>query len=58
MSNHLAERQTPTDTVAKSIRRLCVPLVLFWLAVAGLTNALVPQLEVGRRRAQRGVELA
>ena len=29
-----------------SIRWLAVPIVLFWLAVAAITNALVPQLEV------------
>ena len=34
-----------TDRVAKWIRRLCVPIVLFWVAVAALTNVLVPQLE-------------
>ena len=45
MSNHLAERQTFTDRVAKSIRWLCVPIVLLWVAVAALTNVLVPQLE-------------
>ncbi|ART67387.1 MMPL family RND transporter [Mycobacterium dioxanotrophicus] len=32
--------------VAKTIRRLSVPIVLFWLAVAAITNVLVPQLEV------------
>ncbi|MGV0794335.1 MMPL/RND family transporter [Mycolicibacterium sp. XJ1819] len=46
MSQHLAEHPTTTDTVAKWIRRLCVPIVLFWVAIAALTNALVPQLEV------------
>ncbi|MGV0602462.1 MMPL family transporter, partial [Mycolicibacterium pulveris] len=46
MSSHLAEHKTATDTVAKWIRRLCVPIVLFWLAIAALTNVLVPQLEV------------
>ena len=45
MSNHLAERPTTTDRVAKWIRRLCVPIVLFWLAITILSNALVPQLE-------------
>ncbi len=45
MSNHLAERQTFTDRVAKSIRWLCVPIVMLWVAVAALTNVLVPQLE-------------
>ncbi|GAS88105.1 MMPL/RND family transporter [Mycolicibacterium brisbanense] len=34
------------QTVAKTIRRLSVPIVLFWLAVAAITNVLVPQLEV------------
>src|SRR5829696_6703111 len=45
MSNHLAERATTTDRLAKCIRRLCVPIVLFWVAVAALSNVLVPQLE-------------
>ncbi|HET6732590.1 RND family transporter [Mycobacterium sp.] len=45
MSTHLAERLTTTDRVAKWIRRLCVPIVLFWVAVAALSNVLVPQLE-------------
>jgi RND superfamily putative drug exporter len=45
MSNHLAERHTFTDSFAKWIRRLCVPIVIFWVAVAALTNVLVPQLE-------------
>ncbi|OBK70969.1 hypothetical protein A5651_20175 [Mycobacterium sp. 1274761.0] len=34
-----------TDHVATWIRRLCVPIVLFWVAVAALSNVLVPQLE-------------
>ena len=46
MSTQLAERPTTTDRVAKWIRRLCVPIVLFWVAVAALSNVLVPQLEV------------
>ncbi|WP_110917403.1 RND family transporter, partial [Mycolicibacterium holsaticum] len=45
MSTHLADTPTKTDNVAKWLRRLCVPIVLFWLAVAALTNVLVPQLE-------------
>ena len=48
MSNQLAERQSFTDRVATSIRWVCVPIVIVWVAVAGLTNALVPQLESGR----------
>jgi putative drug exporter of the RND superfamily len=45
MSQHVAERPTMTDRVARWIRWLCVPIVLFWVAVAALTNVLVPQLE-------------
>ena len=45
MSHHVAERPTMTDRVAKWIRWVCVPIVLFWVAVAALTNVLVPQLE-------------
>jgi putative drug exporter of the RND superfamily len=46
MSHHVEERpRTTTDRVARWIRWLCVPIVLFWVAVAALTNALVPQLE-------------
>ncbi|WP_101948048.1 RND family transporter [Mycobacterium sp. 3519A] len=45
MSQHLAERATATNRVAKWVRRLCVPIVLFWLAIAAITNVFVPQLE-------------
>ena len=31
--------------VARLIRRLCVPIALFWLALAALTNTSVPPLE-------------
>ena len=41
----LAERQSMTDRAAQTIRVLCVPIVMFWVAVAALTNVLVPQLE-------------
>ena len=35
--------------VAKIIRTLCIPIAIFWLALAASTNALVPPLEeVGR----------
>ncbi|HTF10794.1 MAG TPA: MMPL family transporter, partial [Asanoa sp.] len=46
MTIHQAERQSTTNRAAKTIRWLCVPIVLFWLAVAALTNVLMPQLEV------------
>jgi RND superfamily putative drug exporter len=44
-NTHQAEKTTFTDRVAKWIRPLCVPIVIFWVAVAALTNVLVPQLE-------------
>ena len=46
MSELQEARTSFTDRFAKWIRRLSVPIVLFWLVVAGITNALVPQLEV------------
>ncbi|AEV76796.1 putative RND superfamily drug exporter [Mycolicibacterium rhodesiae NBB3] len=46
MTTHQEERTSLTDRIAKWIRWLSVPIVLFWLAIAGITNALVPQLEV------------
>ena len=46
MNNHQESRGSFTDRTAKRIRWLSVPILLFWLVVAGLTNALVPQLEV------------
>ncbi|MGA5464429.1 RND family transporter [Mycobacterium sp. NPDC050041] len=45
MSQHLAERPAKTDRVARWIRRLAIPIVLAWVAIAALTNVLVPQLE-------------
>ena len=54
MRHHIAEaaeRPTITDHVARWIRRLCVPIAIFWVAVAVLSNVLVPQLEkVGEER--------
>jgi RND superfamily putative drug exporter len=32
--------------MSRWVRRLCVPIVLFWLATAAITNVFVPQLEV------------
>ncbi|MBP1819343.1 MMPL family transporter [Mycobacterium sp. OAE908] len=45
MSHYVADRPTLTNRVAKWIRWFCVPIVLFWVAVAALTNVFVPQLE-------------
>ena len=41
MSNH----QLPRSSLAQWIRRLSVPIALFWLALAAITNVVVPQLE-------------
>ena len=46
MSNHQEPRGSLTDRIAQTIRWLSVPIVLFWLAVAAITNVVVPQLEV------------
>ena len=32
--------------MARIIRRLAVPIVLLWVAIAALTNVFAPQLEV------------
>src|SRR5271154_7455851 len=45
MSDHLAEQPTASDPVATWIRRLRVPIVLFWMFLATATNVFVPQLE-------------
>jgi len=41
MSNH----RPPPRSLAHVIRRLSVPILLFWLAVAAITNIVVPPLE-------------
>lgn len=50
MSDHrVADRVESSlegSRTARNIRRLAVPIVLVWVAVAALTNATVPQLEV------------
>ena len=46
MSNHQAPDRSFPHTIARTIRLLSVPIVLLWLAVAAISNALVPQLEV------------
>ena len=46
MSDHHVPRRSFPHTIARTIRWLSVPIVLFWLAVAALTNVLVPQLEM------------
>jgi RND superfamily putative drug exporter len=46
MSNPDIARRSLPHTIARTIRWLSVPIVLFWLAVAVFSNVLVPQLEV------------
>ncbi|MFZ0831861.1 MAG: MMPL family transporter [Mycobacterium sp.] len=45
MSDGHNPRRTFGEKIAQTIRWLSVPIVLFWLAVAAITNALVPPLE-------------
>ena len=45
MSDQDVARRSFTDRFAQTIRWLSVPIVLFWLAIAAITNVLVPQLE-------------
>jgi RND superfamily putative drug exporter len=50
MSEHRVEDPAQDSVhgsrVAHWIRRLCVPIVLLWVAIAALTNIGAPQLEV------------
>ncbi|MGB8501494.1 RND family transporter, partial [Mycobacterium sp.] len=41
----MSDDQVPRSSIAKVIRRLAVPIALFWLALAAITNAVVPPLE-------------
>ncbi len=45
MSTPQAERQSLTDRVPHTIRRISVLIALFWLGLAVVTNVFVPQLE-------------
>jgi len=48
VSDHHVRQQPP---LAHTIRRLSVPIILFWLAAAAITNVAVPQLEkVGKEK--------
>ncbi len=46
MSTTETEQRPTGHWFAKGIRVLCLPIVLFWVGIAALTNVLVPQLEV------------
>ena len=45
-TTHQAPPEAAPSRIAHTIRLFAVPIVLFWVAVAALTNVLVPQLEV------------
>ena len=42
----MSDDQPSRPRIPHTIRRLSVPIVLFWLALAAITNIAVPQLEV------------
>jgi putative drug exporter of the RND superfamily len=46
MSNHSVDDRVEASRTARNIRRLALPILLLWVAVAALTNILSPQLEV------------
>ncbi|OBB91177.1 RND family transporter [Mycolicibacterium peregrinum] len=46
MSGQHAEGADVRSRTSRTIRMLAVPIVLVWVAIAALTNILVPQLEV------------
>jgi RND superfamily putative drug exporter len=46
MSEHSLESPEQGSRAARSIRRLAVPIVLLWIAIAAITNIVAPQLEV------------
>jgi putative drug exporter of the RND superfamily len=45
VSQHEAEG-SDRSRAARVIRTLALPIILIWIAVAGVTNVLVPQLEI------------
>ncbi len=59
-SAHGADRRDATrlSRIAHTIRVLCVPIVIFWVLVAALTQRARPPARGGRRTAQRGAELS
>jgi putative drug exporter of the RND superfamily len=46
VSEHRVEDPVRHSRVARNIRRFAVPVAIFWVAVAALTNVLVPTLEI------------
>ncbi|MHA3024809.1 MMPL/RND family transporter [Mycobacterium sp. BMJ-28] len=46
MNEHRVEDPVRRSRVARNIRRFAIPIAIFWVAVAALTNVLVPTLEI------------
>jgi putative drug exporter of the RND superfamily len=46
MTDHRVEGSAQGSRMARWIRRLAVPILLLWVAIAALTNVAAPQLEV------------
>jgi putative drug exporter of the RND superfamily len=46
MSEHGVEGSVQGSRAARTIRRLAVPIMFLWVAIAALTNVFAPQLEV------------
>ena len=46
MSEHRTDTAAEGSRVARLIRTLALPIVLVWIAIAGVTNTISPQLEV------------
>jgi RND superfamily putative drug exporter len=46
MSNHSVDDRIEGSRTARNVRRLALPILLLWVAVAALTNIFSPQLEV------------
>ncbi|MEI7916031.1 MAG: hypothetical protein WCH82_14900, partial [Mycobacteriaceae bacterium] len=45
----MSARSEGTPRIPALIRKLCIPIAIFWLALAATSNALIPPLEeVGR----------
>lgn len=41
----MSNEQQPRSFAPRTIRRLALPILLFWVGLAALTNIAVPQLE-------------
>ncbi len=58
MSEHRVDDPVRHSRVARTIRRLAIPIAIFWVAVAALTNVLLPHIGDRRRETHGGTKLA